>query len=367
MSSMLLPALGSAGAVVGVASGVTELATARVGAFETTTITARSSTALMGWLRANQFGVPANTEPVIADYVKRGWVFVASKLARDAAANATNSIHPLSFTFRTEQPVYPLRLTGVDNGPLQVELYVFGPDRAEAERFKVSACASLAFPSQSSGWYRVDSLGTELSAMHPVLRAWAADCRVATKLTASLSPAQMHDDVVIRWSPFQPGREVVYSWRGALITAAGWGTGVMLGGFVLALLALWIRGGWRSVLPRAARWIVALAALTLVAVLAFVPKVSVRSERFRPVSARIALERFADRVLARWTASPPKTIEQARLAVIFEPGMTTNNIYLGGVIREEDSPGNYVIRQTTNGFEVHWYDAYGSEHTRERP
>ena len=69
--------------------------------------------------------VPTNAEPVIASYVKDGWVFVATKVRRDKPDNETSTPHPLSFTFKTDKPIYPMRLTGVDNGPLSVDLYVF--------------------------------------------------------------------------------------------------------------------------------------------------------------------------------------------------------------------------------------------------
>ncbi len=88
--------------------------------------------------------VPTNAEPVIASYVKDGWVFVATKVRRDKPDNETSTPHPLSFTFKTDKPVYPMRLTGLDNGPLSVELYVFGPSRAKAAHFKVESCVKPA-------------------------------------------------------------------------------------------------------------------------------------------------------------------------------------------------------------------------------
>ena len=39
-----------------------------------------------------------------------------------------------------------MRLTGVDNGPLRVELYVFANDRARAPHFKVERCAKPVHP-----------------------------------------------------------------------------------------------------------------------------------------------------------------------------------------------------------------------------
>jgi hypothetical protein len=91
------------------------------------------------------------------------------------------------------------------------------------------------------------------------------------------------------------------------------------------------------------------------------PKVAVRTAQFHPFQVRQSLQQLELAVRCNWEDSPPKTLEEARRAVVFENGMRTNNMLLGGVIREEDSPGNYVIRQTTNGFEFLWYDGNGAE------
>ncbi|MBC8097734.1 MAG: DUF2330 domain-containing protein [Akkermansiaceae bacterium] len=364
LAAMLLPTLGTAGIKGGPSSDVTELASARVGAFETKTITAKTSSALLDWLRENEFAVSTNAEPVIADYIKRGWVFVASKLSRDQPTTATNSIHPLSFTFRTEQPVYPMRLTGVDAGPLQVELYVFGAQRAEADKFTVATCVAATFPVESSWQSRVSD---QIPIMHTLLRTWAQGCPVVTKLTATLTPAQMQEDVMLRWATFTPQRSAVYSRQAAMITAASWATGLMLGIFGLVFLGTAVRRKWGFALPRITLGVVWLALVVFVGVYALLPKVSVRTGRFHPAFVRHTLQSLAVTVEVDWKDSPPKTLTEARRAVVFEEGMTTNNILLGGSIREEDSPGNYGIRQSTNGFEFFWYDGNGAEQTMRTP
>jgi hypothetical protein len=42
------------------------------------------------------------------------------------------------------------------------------------------------------------------------------------------------------------------------------------------------------------------------------------------------------------------------------------NPLLGGPVREEDSPGNYVLRETTNGVGFFWFDVDGGEHSADR-
>ncbi len=362
LASLLLPSLGSATAGFKNSSttDLSELASARVGAFETKTISARTSTALLDWLRENEFMISTNAEPVIADYIKQGWVFVASKLARENGAVATNSIHPLSFTFRTQQPVYPMRLTGVDAVPLQVELYVFGPARAGADHFSVATCVSASFP-QESGWK--SKLSDSISVMHPLLREWTLNSPVVTKLSARLSPDQMREDVVLRWSGFKPHRDSIYSRQAALTIAANWATGFLLGAYVLVLAGFTMTGGWSVPFPKIAFGLAGVALAGMGVVYATLPKVSVTMVRSHPAFVRHYLKELAAFTILEWQDSPPKSIEEARRAVVFQGSMKTNNLLLGGGIREEDSPGNYVIRQTTNGFEFLWFDGNGAEQT----
>ena len=65
-----------------------------VGIFETTTITSHDAKALQAWLSENGFAVPTNAEPVIASYVKDGWVFVAMKVRRDTTGQRNQHAAP---------------------------------------------------------------------------------------------------------------------------------------------------------------------------------------------------------------------------------------------------------------------------------
>jgi len=59
-----------------------------------------------------------------------------------------------------------LRLTGVGNGALAVELYVFGSERAAADNFKVERCVRTTFPETSPGWRKEIQ---EVIVVHPLL------------------------------------------------------------------------------------------------------------------------------------------------------------------------------------------------------
>ena len=181
-----------------------------VGIFETTTISSRDPAALQIWLKTNGFATPTNRNEAIAGYVKDGWVFVTAKIRRNDPALQTATPHPLSFTFKAGKAVYPMRLTGIDNGPLQVDLYVFGSDRAEAPHFEVERCAIPVYPAPPPR-HEIDFASFKtpetLQIAHPLLRKWVDGTPVATKLTATLNPEDMRDDVWLSWIPFSRERD----------------------------------------------------------------------------------------------------------------------------------------------------------------
>ena len=138
LASMLLPSLATAKAGVRAGAGLVEILDhQRAGVFESTTLTGRDPAAVRQWLTQNGYQMPPGVEPVIRDYLSEGWVFVASRVHRSLETNGPSALHPLQFTFPTQNPVYPLRLTGVGNGDLEVDLFVFGEERAKADHFDV--------------------------------------------------------------------------------------------------------------------------------------------------------------------------------------------------------------------------------------
>jgi uncharacterized protein DUF2330 len=377
LAALLLPALakGKAGGMDSVSSGQTVSILDRklVGIFETTTIASSDAKALQVWLSQNGFAVPTNAEPVIASYVKDGWVFVAAKVRRDNAGLETNTPHPLSFTFKTDKPVYPMRLTGVDNGPLDVELYVFGPSRAEAPHFKVERCTRPNYSEPPSNdflaWARW-SLETP-DIVHPLLRKWVDGSPVATKLTATLSPADMRQDVWLEWMPFREKKNHLFSRDGAATLALNWGAGVLAIGLLGACMFASRKDERKRKLPRLAGVIWVMSALAGGLIYLALPKIEVRLVK-RSASGTmnthyelshwlgdadatnvVAMRTVAKRLLANppdsWLKNHPEMFENL----------------LGGRIHEEDSPGNYIIREKGGRLEFVSYDAQGAEHVLE--
>jgi len=355
LAALLLPALAAAGrkgmSSVSSDRAVSILDRKIVGVFETTTIASHDAKAMQMWLSENGFAVPTNTEPVIASYVRDGWVFVATKVRRDKPDNETSTPHPLSFTFKTDKPVYPMRLTGVDNGPLSVELYVFGPSRAEASHFKVESC-------------------TRPNIAHPLLRQWVGDSATVTKLTATLSPADMRKDVWINCSqlPFLEKKHQLFSRQGALIMALNWGAGLFAAGWLVVCLLAFASETHKTRLPRRIG-MVAVASIMLAGVFYLcLPKIEVKlvkgyfpSEmKMEQLTLLLALGDFDWHTTAEVRAGFQEMISNPTNATVY--GVKNwDNYFVGGHIREEDSPGNYLLRETNNQLQFVTFGYDGGE------
>ncbi len=363
LASLLLPALSGA-KTAGMSSTTSSQAVSilnrkLVGVFETATIASHDAKALQAWLSENGFVVPTNATPVIASYVKDGWVFVATKVRRDKPDNETSTPHPLSFTFKTDKPVYPMRLTGLNSQSLSVDLYVFSNARATAPHFKVESC-------------------TRPNIAHPLLHKWIGDSPVATKLTATLSSANMRKDIWIHFSrlPFLEKKTRLFSRQGALTTALNSGAGL----FAASLLAVWLLAfaGETHKTKLTQRIGIPFVVATILACLVYLalPKIEVRlvkggritlyyTMREEQMSLQIALGDGGWRTIAEARAKLQDILSNpnngSRHWDDWKSWCGWDNEFVGGQMHEEDSPGNYVLRETNNQLQLVTFNADGGE------
>ncbi len=227
----------------GGSSDVSVLRSEQVGVYDVSVIKGKSGAAVTEWLKANGFAAGAGAETVFADYVKRGWCFLAAQVAAEAGAGVTH--HPLKVTFATSTPVYPLRLTGVDAEPLQLDLHVIGEKRAAAKHLRVWTCDRYGVNGPYQRFSRIGEDFREFGAQMPTTYGSAvtelprigipdvADLMwpgcVVTRLHGRLNSADMRSDLTIGWEDTWPTRATVCSWS----TAASWS--VMIGSAVIAL------------------------------------------------------------------------------------------------------------------------------------
>jgi Uncharacterized protein conserved in bacteria (DUF2330) len=119
----------SAAPAPGAMAAVEVLSRKDVGSYDVAVVRENKTGALLDWLVDNGYRTPEAAEDVIGSYRKKGYVFACVKVGDAARAKgAEASLHPLRFTFRTggrDGIFFPMRLTGLQSEPFDVNLYVF--------------------------------------------------------------------------------------------------------------------------------------------------------------------------------------------------------------------------------------------------
>lgn len=199
-------------------SGVEVFASGEVGPFGFDVVGSEDPTAMITWLRDNNYLVTEQMEPLIQVYVEEQFVFLAMRLLPD---QGIQDIQPIQVTYASDKPMIPLRLTAVAANPdMSVLTWFFANDQAvpvnyahmeipdEDLRFfwpfggnnyrqligeKANQFSGKAFlteyagPSNNFGFS--DPLLTDLAARHPYL----------TRLNTVISPEEMTLDPIFEY------------------------------------------------------------------------------------------------------------------------------------------------------------------------
>ena len=166
-----------------------------VGNYSVEIVKSEDAKALSTWMRKNGGQLPAEAEPVVAQYVKEGWCFLVAKLLK---ASGHGVAQPLAITFPSKQAIYPLRLTAAQGNRTTLDLVVSSDGTATAKPLQI--WNSSRFPESRVVKFSKDTLIYEpLECL-----AWKG-CNI-TRLRGDLGPEQMQNDIVIENSPFQEQR-----------------------------------------------------------------------------------------------------------------------------------------------------------------
>ncbi len=227
MAADTLQGAGSFGQAI---AGVTVHDRHIVGAYDTVTLSGKDGVAVTDWLKQNGFVIPEKVQPVLDQYANEGWVFVASKLRKEHDDDQLFTPHPLSFTFPATRAVYPMRLTGIDNGPLSLDLYVAGDSEAAAKSFARRCAGHLSFAEyvHLAPFETFRTAQDSIPMVHDKLASYCKGLTGMTLLSATLSPGQMKDDIYLNWKPLKPFRLTYHAEEEAKWLTARWLTGCFL-------------------------------------------------------------------------------------------------------------------------------------------
>jgi Uncharacterized protein conserved in bacteria (DUF2330) len=109
------------------------LAQANVGPYATVQLHSNDSSALDAWLTQNGFNIPAAVQPILDQYVKEGFDFLAMKLLPNQGVQA---MRPVRVTMPGASLSLPLRMASVGTGAITgITIWVVADGRYEPQNF----------------------------------------------------------------------------------------------------------------------------------------------------------------------------------------------------------------------------------------
>jgi hypothetical protein len=222
---------------------------------------------------------------------------------------------------------------------LNVDLYVFGDTSATAPHFAVAS-------------------STQQELAHPLLKQWFGSPVVVTKLTATLSHKNMGEDVWVGFSPmYLEHQNHFYSQPGALNTALNCGSYFLgIGLLIVSGLAL-ASTGYRRTAPRLICLVLLVSTVVVALRYESLPQMEVKLVRNGKWGFRFHEQGEVGVLSGALNEAGYRNATDVRAAIQATISDATNadhsmerwdNYYVGGQFREEDSPGNYVLRETNH-------------------
>ena len=193
-------------------SGVEVFASGEVGPFGFDVIGSEDSTALITWLRDNNYRVEPPMEPLIDVYVEEQSAFLAMRLLD---GEDSDSIQPIEVTYEAHLPSIPLRLTAVAaQDQMPVWVWIFAGQQAVPDNYAHMEIATeeLTFSTFGGNDYRflvqqrADALdgqafitefagpSNSIELSHPYLQNAARQHPYLTRLATFISPDEMTVD-----------------------------------------------------------------------------------------------------------------------------------------------------------------------------
>ena len=127
------PSAGAASDASAADNGVVVTKQETVGPFETVQLHSTDPMALNTWLSTNGFTVPADVQPIIAQYVTEHFDFLAMKLK---PGEGVQSMRPVRVTSAGAAPLLPLRMVAAGTGAVVgITLWVVAEGRYEPQNF----------------------------------------------------------------------------------------------------------------------------------------------------------------------------------------------------------------------------------------
>ncbi|MFA4985153.1 MAG: DUF2330 domain-containing protein [Candidatus Brocadiia bacterium] len=194
-------------------SEITLVNTQAIGDYDVTTLKADNADALDAWLVSGGFQSLGQDGRHIADgYIAEKWCFVAGKLRKND--KRLSAPHPIEISFKTDEAIYPMRLTSLTGRPLYIDLIIIAESAYEYPLLETEFTNEFIKDrfTQRQAFYSTRDWDTPFTWMpglpirlfsgpvgrgtyHSESHTLLWDCCVVSKLSGALSPAAMKEDI----------------------------------------------------------------------------------------------------------------------------------------------------------------------------
>ncbi len=332
--------------IAGGSNDITIATEVRIGSYDAKVLTARTPEALDAWLAQNGFASLSVAEKqAVREYIDSGWCFFTAHLAR--SNNGSGVPHPIRFEMTTPKPVYPMKLTTLSaSEPIYLDLFIIGEQTASAPGLSEVLCQTFK-NEQGYDWTAQDKI--EIG--HPALEGLFWQGCTVTRLSGQWTPGAKTDDISLAWKPFTPYHQILRTKRGAISLAVSLAIWAAVASLSILMVLRRRDFGPQGHRARAAAGImVALVPAVCVGCIAYatipvaegvaVKRIRIPYQTTRWSSLMITLDEMNERgELGLYEPA----LQRIRAAIKAEPKLQIDNVFLGGPIREECSPGNYYI------------------------
>ncbi len=98
------------------------------GVYETAILSSNSSESLQNWLNTHEFNISKEAKTILDDYINRKWLFAAFKIRTavdtlELQKLKTGELQPISLKFKTDRPVYPMKISSINRGMTDLQIY----------------------------------------------------------------------------------------------------------------------------------------------------------------------------------------------------------------------------------------------------
>jgi hypothetical protein len=374
--SLLLPAAGTSGYVAVRSNNLSVEKSVAVGSYEISILKASKLADLTVWLAENGFSsLPPTADKIAEEYLSKGWVFAAIKLARgDSGENAP---HPIKMQFASKEAVYPLKLTSIAGGSPEFEIFVIADKKASCNIIPEEFCDRFVQENFREGTEHEANAGftgteSDLTIGHTALQKLMWNDCILTKFAGTIKANNMEADIRFAWIPFTASRQHFYTSSGAFKTAIIYFIGAA-GIWMFSSMLIFHKRIKELKGPLWYFGFILLPVFVIFALADFVGYLSMpkltdsdmhisRSMRNIPSTLQYSITEFLESHEAVLQGSEQE-ITDAILKYSISPTaneqMRINSI-TGRSLKQEDSPGNFTVEKLPEEVVVRVYDREGS-------